>query len=125
MTEFRHSSTTLPVVDLDRAKRFYGEKLGLTEAGESAGNPVFRVRDGGTIELVCRKQPTRADHTVVTFEVDDIEQAVQDLEGRGVRFEDYHQDDLQTDEHHIARLGQQRAAWFKDTEGNILCIHQE
>lgn len=77
---------------------------------------------GAKLELLKRDQPTKAEHTL-TFEVDDIDREVAELESRGVRFEDYDMPGLKT-ERHIARMDGERAAWFEDTEGNILCIHQ-
>lgn len=115
----------LPVVDLDRARQFYETKLGLRPSTEAiSDNGVVYDAGGGTkLEIDKRDSPTKAEHTVVTFEVDDIEREVGDLEGRGVRFEDYDLPGLQT-AHHIARMDGVMAAWFKDPDGNILCLHQ-
>jgi hypothetical protein len=60
---------------------------------------------------------------VLTSEVPDLVAEVADLQERGVRFEDYDLPDLRT-ENHIAAMGDERAAWFRDTEGNALCVHE-
>ena len=60
----------------------------------------------------------------MSFEVSDIEAELADLESRGVVFEDYDLPDMRT-VNHICVLGSEKAAWFRDTEGNYLCIHQE
>ena len=115
----------LPVTDLERARKFYAERLGLRPSGERSAQDaiVLEAGHGTKLELLKRDQPTKAEHTALTFEVDDIDREVVELEGRGVRFEDYNMPGVKT-ERHIARMDGERAAWFKDTEGNILCIHQ-
>lgn len=115
----------LPVLDLDRARRFYEEKLGLRPAVDNFSETgiVYEAGGGTKLELDRRDCPTKAEHTAVTFEVDDIEREVGDLETRGVHFEDYDVPGLQT-AHHIARMDGVMAAWFKDPDGNILCLHQ-
>lgn len=114
----------LPVTNLERAKKFYTSTLGL-RAGEqpSPEAVVIESGNGSRLQLLKRDRPTKADHTAISFEVDDVEREVKDLESRGVRFEDYDMPGLKT-ENHIAKMNGERAAWFKDTEGNILCIHQ-
>ncbi len=114
--------TTLPATDLKRAKKFY-EKLGLKTSSENEWE-VQMSSNGSLISIYKREQPTRADHTVLTFEINNIENEVSSLEKNGVRFEDYNLPDLKTEKNHIATMGEDRAAWFKDTEGNILCIHE-
>jgi catechol 2,3-dioxygenase-like lactoylglutathione lyase family enzyme len=119
-----HITTILPAVDLERARRFYRDKLGLAEAGSTAqGGIVFEAGDGTDIELMRRDTPTRAEHTAVTFEVTDLEDELRQLQRNGITFEDYDLPGLKT-ERHIAVIGSEKAAWFKDPEGNILCLHQ-
>jgi catechol 2,3-dioxygenase-like lactoylglutathione lyase family enzyme len=119
-----HVTTILPAVDLERARRFYGETLGLREIDRTPGERViFGTASGNDVELLRRDRPTTAEHTALSFAVEDVEREVSELEGRGVRFEDYDLPELRT-ERHIATLGGEKSAWFKDTEGNILCLHQ-
>lgn len=117
-------TTILPVVDVGRARRFYEEQLGLGRGREGAMGEVLFESHGGRIALSPRQEPTRATHTALSFEVRDIAAEVHDLERRGVHFEDYDLPGLKTGPDHVCDLGAERAAWFKDTEGNILCIHE-
>lgn len=123
MTPIKHASTMVNVTDVDRARRFYADCLGLMESGGSGGNRVYRTTDGSTIELHCIPNTVQSEHTALTFEVDDLDGAIRDLEGKGVRFEDYDLPDLKT-ENHVATMGDDRAAWFRDPEGNVLCLHE-
>jgi predicted enzyme related to lactoylglutathione lyase len=117
---------TIPVVDLDRAKRFYETSLGLRPVpannDNTSGIAIFECGNGTLMELYQRG-PSKADHTVATFEVSDIEEEVDMLRGKGVNFEDYDMPEIKT-QNGIATQGSIKAAWFKDSEGNILCIHQ-
>lgn len=124
MLTYSAVTTMLPVVDLARARDFYEHKLGLEAGGfHPDGKFVFKMPGGGTLALFPREGGTKAEHTALSFEVSNIEDEIQDLESAGVRFEDYDLPGLKT-ENHICVLGSEKAAWFKDTEGNYLCIHQ-
>ena len=113
---------TVPVTDLERAKDFYGEALGLTPLWET---PVaVRFRCGPVSEIsVFKRPPISTEHTLAHFEVDDIEAVVQELADKGVEFLDYADGPLATT-NHIAALGPARAAWFKDPDGNTLGLRQ-
>jgi catechol 2,3-dioxygenase-like lactoylglutathione lyase family enzyme len=116
--------TILPVRDLDRARDFYANRLGLAAVGPRPdGKFVFRAAGGALLALFPKPEGTKAEHTAVSFEVDDIVREIRDLEGRGVRFHDYDLPGFKTVEH-VAILGAEKAAWFNDTEGNILCLHE-
>jgi len=116
----------LPVVDLARARAFYEERLGLEPEPDSITDTgvVYQAGHGTKLEIDKRDKPTKAEHTALSFEVDDLEREVADLERHGVRFEDYDLPGLKTD-HHIAQINGVLAAWFKDPDGNILCVHQQ
>jgi len=114
----------LPVKDLDRARRFYEQQLGLA-AGSAKPDGKFVYRCGGTeIALFPRPGGTKAEHTALSFKVDDIRASIRELEARGVRFADYDLPGLKTLEH-VCVLGAEKAAWFQDPEGNILCLHED
>jgi catechol 2,3-dioxygenase-like lactoylglutathione lyase family enzyme len=114
----------LPVKDLARARRFYEERLGLT-AGEARPDGKFVYRCGGTeLALFPKPEGTRAEHTAVSFRVADIVASVAELAGRGVAFADYDLPGLKTVEH-VCVLGSEKAAWFNDPEGNLLCLHED
>jgi catechol 2,3-dioxygenase-like lactoylglutathione lyase family enzyme len=119
-----NATCILPVKDMDRARRFYESTLGLDVIG---GKPdgKFVYRCGGTeIALFPKPEGTQARHTALSFRVDDIAAAVAQLEAQGVRFADYDLPGLKTVEH-VCVLGSEKAAWFDDSEGNILCLHEE
>ena len=125
MSGFPGSQVTcmLPVKDLARARRFYETSLGL-DAGSAKPDGKFVYRCGGTdIALFPRDEGTRATHTALSFQVEDIAAAIKTLTARGVRFADYDFPGLKTVEH-VCVLGAEKAAWFEDTEGNILCLHE-
>ena len=113
---------TIPVTDLEQAKEFYGETLGLTALWENAASVRYRV--GQHSELSIFKRPgLDTTHTLAHFEVDDIETTVKDLEAKGVPFQDYTEGPLTTSGH-IAQLGPARGAWFTDPDGNTLGVRQ-
>jgi len=114
----------LPVKDLSRARRFYEEQLELEPVGlKPDGKFVYRC-GGAEIALFPKPEGTKAEHTALSFRVDDIGAAVRDLESRGVAFADYDLPGLKTVEH-VCVLGSEKAAWFQDPEGNILCLHED
>ena len=117
-------SCILPVKDMARARRFYEQSLGLVpEGAKPDGKFVYRV--GATeIALFPRAEGTKATHTALSFRVADIAAAVRALEQRGVAFADYDLPGLKTVEH-VCVLGAEKAAWFNDPEGNILCLHED
>jgi catechol 2,3-dioxygenase-like lactoylglutathione lyase family enzyme len=114
----------LPVKDLARARRFYEESLRLEAIGQRPDGK-FVYRCGGTeIALFPKPEGTRAEHTALSFAVRDIVAAIAELKGRGVTFEDYDLPDFRT-VGHVCVLGSEKAAWFRDPEGNILCLHED
>jgi catechol 2,3-dioxygenase-like lactoylglutathione lyase family enzyme len=114
----------LPVKDMQRARRFYEAGLGLEPVGEKPDGK-FVYRCGGTeIALFPRAEGTRATHTAVSFRVPDIAAAIAELKSRGVVFADYDFPGLKTVEH-VCVLGAEKAAWFEDPEGNILCLPED
>jgi len=114
----------LPAVDIERAKRFYSEKLQLAEAsvGVPSDGAAFVSGDGTLLYLYAREAGTDADHTVAGWLVEDVEATVRELRERGITFEQYNMPGLKTDERGIAEAEGTRGAWFKDSEGNILAL---
>jgi catechol 2,3-dioxygenase-like lactoylglutathione lyase family enzyme len=115
--------TTLPAADMERAKGWYSEKLGLTPAAETLGGVLYVVGGGTRFNLYPTPNTQRGGHTQMGFATDDIDADVAELRGRGVVFEEYDFPGLKT-EGGIATTGDARAAWFKDSEGNMLGIIQ-
>lgn len=117
-------TTVLPVVDVSRAARFYSDQLGLKDLGvDITGNHILLSGMGAGIALMPAEEGAQTAHTVLTFEVDSVTREIRELEGRGVSFFDYDLPDLKTT-NHVAVMGTEKAAWFADTEGNILCLHE-
>ena len=113
---------TLPATDLERAKRFYTEKLGLTAESE-APEGVF-YRSGDTRFLVFPSGGTASGtHTQLNWTVNDIEAEVAALKARGVIFEAYNFPSLSTI-NGVATMGPVKIAWMKDSEGNLLSVAQ-
>jgi predicted enzyme related to lactoylglutathione lyase len=110
---------TLPAVDLERAKRFYAETLRLAIEHENPMAAMFSSAGGTRLTVFATPNPNRAGHTQAAWAVDDIERVVADLQERGVVFEEYDFPNLKTVDG-VAQTGAGRAAWFKDTEGNML-----
>ena len=127
MIENAKAEPVIPVSDLDQAASFYGEKLGLSELRryeEPAANPMIRYTVGDSSVLVYKSVGAgESRHTLLGFVVDDIDAAVEELRERGVTFEEYDTGDLKT-ENGIATIEGDRAAWFKDPDGNILAVGQ-
>ena len=113
----------VPVVDRERARAFYVETLGLPFVAESEAGVLVALDGGARILLYESAAGAGPGPTVAGWEVDRLEAAIERLEARGVVFEDYDLPGLRTDGH-IAWIGPERAAWFRDSEGNILAISE-
>jgi catechol 2,3-dioxygenase-like lactoylglutathione lyase family enzyme len=110
------------VDDVQKAREFYGDTLGLKTSEEYDLLTLHIAGDRAT--LVYPKPDHRpADYTILNFPVDDIDKAVDELSARGVRFERY--DGFEQDEKGIARGEGPYIAWFKDPAGNVLSVLQE
>jgi catechol 2,3-dioxygenase-like lactoylglutathione lyase family enzyme len=119
-------ATRLPAQDLERARRFYSEKLGLDPVEERPGGLLYRC--GGTEFALFESagKPSGA-HTQMGWEVDDIEAVVGDLRERGVIFEEYDLPGLSTvdgiadiEGNYPSKGTGERGAWFRDSEGNMV-----
>jgi catechol 2,3-dioxygenase-like lactoylglutathione lyase family enzyme len=124
-------ATRLPAQDLERARAFYAEKLGLEPTEERPGGLLYRCKRGEFALFESEGAPSGS-HTQMAWEVDDIEAAVAQLKSRGVAFEEYDLPGLTTVDGLAEVAGNypskgavgERAAWFKDSEGNLLAIGQ-
>jgi len=114
---------TLVAVDVARAKVFYQEKLGLTLIKEDPSPGATFQAGEGTYIYIYQREKTKADHTVASFHVDDVENTVKQLQEKGIKFEDVDMPSLGIRTvNGVATLGDMKGAWFKDTEGNTLAI---
>lgn len=113
----------LPISDPAAAEDFY-TRLGLPYAGtNSEQSLLFDLGPGTQLVLLPRPDQDPSPSTALSFEVADIETAIADLKGRGIAFEDYDLPDFRTVDH-VCVLASEKAAWFKDPHGNVLCLHQ-
>ena len=112
----------IPVTDLERARVFYEQTLGLTPVDRSEAGILVAV-GGARLLLYLSPGGARPTHTLAAWEVPSLEPVIAGLERRGVTFEEYDLPGLRT-EAHIAWIGPERAAWFHDSEGNILSISE-
>ena len=114
------------VNDMQKAKEFYGQTLGLDAADGPMGVLQLNIAGGAVILIYPKPNHTPATFTILNFPVDDIERAVAELAKRGVPFEHYDNPDIKTDEKGIHRgdVGP-KIAWFKDPAGNILSVLEE
>ncbi|MGM9425143.1 VOC family protein [Hydrogenophaga sp. MI9] len=117
-------TTMLPVKDMARARAFYEGCLGLKPGGLKPDGKFVYMVAGSTLALFPKPEGTKADHTAISFRVPDIAVSIEKLKHAGVVFEDYDFPGLKT-VNHVCVLGAEKAAWFKDTEGNYLCIHED
>ena len=115
--------TALPAADLERARRFYAEKLELTPESEAPDGLFYRCGENTRFLLFPSQGTASGTHTQAGWTVDDIEAEVADLKARGVVFEEYDTPYLKTI-NSVASTGQTKAAWFKDSEGNLLVLLQ-
>jgi catechol 2,3-dioxygenase-like lactoylglutathione lyase family enzyme len=108
---------TAAALDLDRARRWYEERLGLVPAKEDMGGVWYRFAGDTWLCLYATSSAGTAQNTIAGWTVRDIEAVIGDLRSRGVAFEDYDFGDLKTIDG-LADFGLAKAAWFKDSEGN-------
>jgi catechol 2,3-dioxygenase-like lactoylglutathione lyase family enzyme len=112
------------VDDIERARTFYGDTLGV-EVSEENGMLTLHIAGDTHILIYPKPNHVPATFTILNFPVDDIDPAVDTLIERGVRFEIYDEDNLKTDERGVASGGGPRIAWFKDPAGNILSVIEQ
>jgi predicted enzyme related to lactoylglutathione lyase len=124
MLEQSRAFSGFSVDDVERAKQFYGETLGLKVSDGEMGLAVLHL--AGDRDTIVYPKPNHepASFTILNFPVEDIEATVDALDERGVEFERYEGTDVETDEKGIFRGGGPLIAWFKDPAGNILSVIQ-
>ena len=118
-------TANIPAADLDRVRAFYADTLGLTPTSELPGGVLMYQTAGGTAFTVYQTEfAGQAGHTIANWNVDDIETEVRDLKAKGVHFEQYDMPGVEWQGGVATMAGMGKAAWFKDSEGNILCLDQ-
>jgi len=114
---------TLPASDLARARRFYEEKLGLKAVEDYTPHDGVFFRNGDSLLLVYKTSAPRGGNTALSFVVADLTAEMKTLRERGVVFEEYDMPNLKTHDG-IASLEGELAAWFIDSEGNVISLGQ-
>lgn len=123
MLKITDSVATLPAQDIERARKFYEQKLGLTPEEVGPDKSVM-YKTGNTRFLVFPSSgKPSGDHTQIGLDVEDVTAAVSELKKSGVKFEEYDFPGLKTHDG-VADMGDDKGAWFKDTEGNLLALSQ-
>jgi catechol 2,3-dioxygenase-like lactoylglutathione lyase family enzyme len=118
-------TANIPAADLQRARGFYADKLGLEPAQEHPGGLIYTTGGGTSFFVYQTAYAGQAGHTIAQLHVADVAKEVEELKSRGVTFEHY--DDLpgMTWDGDVASDPEWgKAAWFKDSEGNILCLDE-
>ena len=112
----------IPAKDVARARKFYEQKLGFRPKQEIAGGVVYEFGKGTACFLYPTPNAGTSQASQAFWQVDDIEREVAELKARSVKFEKYDMPEM--DENGISTAGGAKAAWFKDTEGNIMGFHE-
>jgi catechol 2,3-dioxygenase-like lactoylglutathione lyase family enzyme len=115
--------TVLPVKDLARARAFYRDTLGLEPTMEKPGMLAYSGPSGYLFQLYETQTAGTAQNTQMGLSTGSLDDDVAELRSRGVQFEEYDLPGVKTEDG-IAFVGTERSAWFKDTEGNTICISQ-
>jgi len=113
----------IPVADVQRARKFYEEKVGLKPKETYAGGVIYECGNGSRAFMYPTPGAGTSKASTLFWAVDDVEAEVAELKGRGVQFEEYNAPGIKT-ENSISNAGGAKTAWFKDTEGNILAVSQ-
>jgi catechol 2,3-dioxygenase-like lactoylglutathione lyase family enzyme len=130
MLQYSDVATRLPAQDLQRARLFYAEKLGLEPSEERPGGLRYRCGSGWFALFQSAGSPS-GQHTQMAWEVQDLASTVAELRVRGVRFEEYDLPGLKTvggiaeiAGNYPSRGRGEKGVWFRDSEGNLLGIGQ-
>lgn len=122
---------TLPCVDLQAARKFYGDTLGLKEIplpgyGEEAASigAMYECGQGTMLFVYIRPEPSKADNTAANWMVADVDALADELISRGLKLETYDMPDMHFDARGVATMGEVKGAWIKDPDGNILSFTQ-
>ena len=116
--------SSFSVNDIQKAKDFYGRTLGL-QVSESHGLLTLQLAGGNKVLIYPKVNHAPATFTVLNFPVENVDESVDELAKRGVRFEIYDESDIKTDEKGIMRGNGPTIAWFKDPAGNVLSVIEE
>lgn len=116
-----NSHTDIATKDIDKARHFYGDELGLKEVKREDNGDTFYQSGASFIKVYQSNSAGTNQATYMSWDVDDINDTIDELKSKGVSFEHYKMPGV-TVEGDVHVIGHERAAWFKDPDGNILCV---
>lgn len=116
------AQAAMPSQDVERAKAFYEEKLGLTVVDKTAEAGYIFEAGGYRFAVFPSRGKASGDHTQMMFDVDNLEATIDELTAKGVKFEQYDMEGFKSDEKGIVDNDGERGAWFYDTEGNLIAL---
>ena len=117
------SFTVLPASDLTRAREFYRDKLGMEPSLDQGEMLMYGSATAPDFMIYQTPNAGTAKNTQICWLVTDIRSAMDDLRSSGVTFEEYDSEDLRTVDG-VAELEGEFSAWFRDSEGNFICLSQ-
>jgi predicted enzyme related to lactoylglutathione lyase len=118
-------TANIPAGDLKRAREFYADVLGITPVFEVDGVMLVYTTGGGTTFSVYQTEYAgQAGHTIAQWHVDDVAAEVRALQAKGITFEQYDMPGMEWRDGVASIEGMGKAAWFKDSEGNIMCLDE-
>ena len=119
----KESHTVLPAADLARARTYYHDKLGMDPAEEHEGMLLFHPFPGATFEIYETPNAGTAQNTQMGWITDDLDGEMSVMRSNGVVFEEYDMPGMKT-ENGVAAMDGLRSAWFRDSEGNFICVSE-
>jgi predicted enzyme related to lactoylglutathione lyase len=115
----------LPAADLSRARTFYHDMLGMDPAEEHMDERMLTYRvEGSAFDIYETENAGTAKNTQLCFQTDDLDEEMRTMRERGVTFEDFEIPGVMTTENGVVTNENERTAWFRDSEGNFICISQ-
>jgi predicted enzyme related to lactoylglutathione lyase len=122
MLKIKRVGAAIPAQDINRARQFYEQKLGLKPSeAEQDGSVMYMIGETGFL-LFPSMGKASGDHTQLALDVEDVEEAVRDLKSRGVKFEEYDHPNFKSHDGMVDMPDGSKGAWFKDTEGNLIAV---
>jgi predicted enzyme related to lactoylglutathione lyase len=116
-------TANIPASDLNRARDFYADKLGLTPSFVMDGVMlIYKTAGGSTFSVYQTEYAGQAGHTIAQWHVEDVDEEVGNLKAKGITFEQYDMPGTEWNDGVASIQGMGKAAWFKDSEGNTLCL---
>lgn len=122
MINTKNAFSGFSVDNIEKAKEFYSKTLGMDINDSEMGTAEIKLGSGASVMLYPKENHTPAEYTMLNIPVDNIDEAVDELTGRGVKFIKYNTGDIKTDDKGIMRGNGPNIAWFSDPAGNIISV---